>query len=43
MIHGAGADADQHLIFARLGIGYIFVTKNLGPAEFVDADGFHGY
>ena len=42
MIHGTGPDADQHLVFSRLRVGYIFVSENLRPAEFVNANGFHG-
>jgi hypothetical protein len=42
VIHGAGFYSHQNLIFARLWIRNIFVAKHFGPAEFVNADGFHG-
>src|SRR6516164_4411301 len=32
----------QHLVFAQLRIGNAFVGENLGPAELMDANGFHG-
>jgi len=42
MVHGAGADAYQHVVFAQLWIWDIFVAQNFRPAKFVNADGFHG-
>jgi hypothetical protein len=41
MIHRAGFDTNQHLIFAEPWVGDIFVAKNFGPAEFVNANGSH--
>ncbi len=41
MVQGAGLDADQNLVLARLGIGHIFVAQNFRTTEFMDADGFH--
>jgi xanthine dehydrogenase accessory factor len=42
VVHRAGAHAHKDLVFARLWVGDVFVAENFRPAEFVDADGFHG-
>src|SRR5712692_5165115 len=41
MVHGAGFDADEHLVLGRFRVGDIFIAENFRPAEFVNADGFH--
>ena len=41
VIHGAGTNADQDLILARLGIGDVFVLQDFGAAECVDTDCLH--
>ena len=41
MVQGAGAHADQNLVFARLGIGNVFVGENFGSTELMNANGFH--
>ena len=41
MIQGAGFDADQNLVFARLWVGDIFVAKDFRPAKFMETNGFH--
>src|SRR5207245_447174 len=41
MVHRASFDANQNLVFAKLRFGDVFVTKNFGPAEFVNANSFH--
>ena len=41
MIQRAGAYANQHLVFSKLGIRHIFEAKDLRPAELVEPDGFH--
>ena len=41
VIQGAGSDADQHLVLARIRVRDLFVAQNF-TTEFVDADGFHG-
>jgi hypothetical protein len=42
VVQGAGADADEDLVFARLGIGDIFVGENFRTTELMETDGFHG-
>ena len=41
MVHGAGLDTHQHLISMGLWIRDVFVAKNFGTAEFVNANRFH--
>jgi hypothetical protein len=41
MVHGAGLDSHQNLIFPRLGIRNIFIAQNLWTPKFVNANGFH--
>jgi len=41
VIHGAGAHADEHMVFAELRVGSVFVAQNFRPTEFVNANGFH--
>ena len=41
VIQRAGADADEHMILAQLGIGNVFVFQNFGTTKFMNADGFH--
>ena len=42
VVERAGLDAHQHLIFARLRVGDVFVGQNFGTTELMNADGFHG-
>src|SRR5208282_2173150 len=42
MVQSARAHADEDLVFARLGIGNVFVGQNFRPTELMNADGFHG-
>ena len=41
VVQGAGFHPDQHLVFAQLRVGNVFVAQNFRTAEFVNADGFH--
>jgi hypothetical protein len=41
MVQSAGFYPHQNLIFARMGVGDIFVAKNLRTSKFMYADGFH--
>ena len=41
MIQRAGAHAHQHLIFARLCVGNVFVGEDFRSTKFMNADGFH--
>jgi len=41
VVESAGAHAYEDLIFARLGVGDIFVGENFRTTELMDADGFH--
>ena len=42
VVQSAGPHADEDLVFARLGIGNVFVGENFGPTELMNANGFHG-
>ena len=42
MVERACADADEDLIFARLGVGDGLVLEDFRATELVNADGFHG-
>ena len=42
VVHGAGFHAHQDLIFSRLRVRNIFVAEDFRPAEFVNANSFHG-
>ena len=41
MVQSAGSNADEDLIFARPGIGDVFVGEDFGTTELMNADGFH--
>ena len=41
MVERARFHAHEHLIFARLRIGNVFVGENFGPTELMNANGFH--
>ena len=41
MIERARLHSHQHLIFARLRIGNVFIHQDFGSAELMNADGFH--
>ena len=41
MVQRTGFHTDQHLIFAWLWIGDVFVAKNFRTTEFVNANRFH--
>ena len=41
MVQRAGLDANEHLILAGLGVGYVLVAENFRTPELVNADGFH--
>jgi hypothetical protein len=41
MVEGTGAHANKHLVLAQVRVRNVFVAKNLGPAELVNASGFH--
>src|SRR5260370_41293760 len=42
VVQRASADADEDLIFTRLGIGDVLVHEDFGSTELVNADDFHG-
>ena len=41
MVQGTGSHPHQHLIFAWLGIGDIFVNQHFRTAKLMDANRFH--
>ena len=41
MVYRTGSHANQHLIFARLRVGNIFIDENFGATELMKADSFH--
>ncbi len=42
MVQSASPHAYEDLVFARLGIGNVFVGENFRPTELMNANGFHG-
>src|SRR5208282_21865 len=42
VVQSAGAHANEYLIFARFGVGDIFVSEDFRTTELMDANGFHG-